>query len=313
MVSGSRLRQPPGRPAVDAGRGLPPHRGHHGQGPGVHRRCEGGRPGEAILPLLRTGGLPCAAPRPQGVDREVQGSLRQGLRGDAGTDAGAAEEARARPERHGAAADQPDRDARHPHGTRRQAVPPARRHTALGFAQRRREEAVCPHGGGIRRLSRARRPPHRSAARLSRAERGAREHADRGRLGQRCERRGRPERLGQRDEVRQRRPGRPRAEPGDDRRAWRHEDLQPLREWVGDGVQHPVQDVEAVRVQRGDERPMHHLLARRHEGARRDPRPVPPRHRHRAHDPGRARRRGAGDDQGPHADAVRRRQHARQL
>ena len=40
------------------------------------------------------------------------------------------------------------------------------------------------------------------------------------------------------------------AEPGQDRRPRRHEDLQPLPERLGDGVQHAVQDVEALRVQR---------------------------------------------------------------
>ena len=36
VVSGSRLRQPPGRPAAHAGGGLPPHRRHHRQGARVH-------------------------------------------------------------------------------------------------------------------------------------------------------------------------------------------------------------------------------------------------------------------------------------
>ena len=38
-------------------------------------------------------------------------------------------------------------------------------------------------------------------------------------------------------------------------------DLQPLSDRLGDGVQHAVQDVEALRVQRRDLRPVHHLLA----------------------------------------------------
>ena len=50
-------------------------------------------------------------------------------------------------------------------------------------------------------------------------------------------------------------------EPGHDRRAGRPEDLQPLLDRLGDGVQHAVQDVEAVRVQRRHQRPVHHLLA----------------------------------------------------
>ena len=39
------------------------------------------------------------------------------------------------------------------------------------------------------------------------------------------------------------------------------EDLQPLPERLGDGVQHAVQDVEAIRVQRRHRRPVHHRLA----------------------------------------------------
>ena len=63
------------------------------------------------------------------------------------------------------------------------------------------------------------------------------------------------------------------------------EDLQPLPERVGDGVQHAVQDVEALRVQRRHVGPVHHLVAQGDQGARRDPRPVPPRDRPRADDP----------------------------
>ena len=48
------------------------------------------------------------------------------------------------------------------------------------------------------------------------------------------------------------------------------------------------------------------------DGPRRDPRPVPPCHRHRADDPGRPRRRGTRDDQGSHPEPDRRCQHARQ-
>ena len=92
------------------------------------------------------------------------------------------------------------------------------------------------------------------------------------------------------------------------------EDLQPLPERVGDGVQHAVQDVEAVRVQRRHRRPVHHLLAVGHgrhggEGLR-----------HQYHhaidivptildtlgvD-------GTGHDQGPRAEPLRRGEHALQ-
>ena len=64
-------------------------------------------------------------------------------------------------------------------------------------------------------------------------------------------RRGRPERLGQREQVLQRRPGHDRGQPRAARRARRHEDLQPLPDRLGMGLQHAVQDVEALRELRG--------------------------------------------------------------
>ena len=84
-------------------------------------------------------------------------------------------------------------------------------------------------------------------------------------------------------------------EPRDARRARRAQDLQPLPERLGDGLQHAVQDVEALRVQRRHRRPVHHLVAGRHEGEGRAAGPVPPRDRHRAHGPRLPRRRGPGD------------------
>ena len=80
-----------------------------------------------------------------------------------------------RPEGHRAAADQPDRDDRDAHRARRQAVPAARRHAAVGLALGRREEAVLPHGRGLRRVPR-RTPTTRSDAcsASSRSSAGAR-------------------------------------------------------------------------------------------------------------------------------------------
>ena len=147
-------------------------------------------------------------------------------------------------------------------GPRRPAVPAARVHQAVGLAVRRREAAVRPDGRGLRGVPRARRPPDRPAARLPRGDRPAREHAGHPRLGQRRQRRGRPGRLGQREQTVQRHPRRPRAEPRHARRARRAEDLQPLPERLGDGLQHAVQDVEALRVQRRHHRPVHHLAGR---------------------------------------------------
>ena len=79
---------------------------------------------------------------------------------------------------------------------------------------------------------------------------------------------GGPNGLGQRDEVRQRRRRRPRREPREDRRPRQREDVQPLPERLGDGVQHAVQDVEALRVQRRHVGPVHLLPARRQERRR---------------------------------------------
>ena len=312
MVPRPRLRQPPRRPANVARTGLPPERRPHGQGDRVRPRLEGDRAGEALLPLLRVGCVPCAAPRPQGVGRQVQGPVRHGLRGDPRADARPPEGARDRPEGHRAAADQPDRNDR-AHRARGQAVPRGRRHTAVGLALGRREEAVLPHGRGLRRFPCARRRPDRAAARLPRGVGLAREHARDARLGQRCLGRGRPERLGQRDEDHERHPRHDRGEPAADRRDRRHEDLQPLPERLGDGVQHAVQDVEALRVQRRHVRPVHRLVAGGDEVQGRDPPPVPPRRRPRAERARRPRRRGAADDQGPRPEPLRRRQHAFQL
>ena len=106
------------------------------------------------------------------------------------------------------------------------------------------------------------------------------------------------------------------AQPGHAGRARRDEDLQPLPERLGDGVQHAVQDVEAVRVQWRHRRPVHHLLARYggwgHGRPGRDPAPVPPRHRHRADHPGHPGGAEPLGHQGPCAEPVRRGEHALQ-
>ena len=114
------------------------------------------------------------------------------------------------PPEHRAPADQPDRHARDAHGPRRQAVPADGRDQAVGHALRRREEALLAHGRGLRRLPRARRPPHRAPARLPRVLRAAREHARHPGVRQRRQRRGRAQRVGQREPALQRHARRPR-------------------------------------------------------------------------------------------------------
>ena len=126
----------PGRPAEVTGRGLSPDRRPHRQGAGVHQGRQGARAGQAVLPVLRARCRACAAPGPEGVDRQVQGPVRHGVRGDPGADAGPAEADGHRPGRHRAAADQPDRHPADPHGTQGPAVPAAGCHPAVGLAVR---------------------------------------------------------------------------------------------------------------------------------------------------------------------------------
>ena len=123
-------------PPKTPGGGLPPHRGPHRQGARVHQGRQGDRPGQAVLPLLRARRLPRAAPGAEGVDRQVQGPVRHGLRGDARADPRPPEGDGPRPARDRAAADQPDRHHRDAQGARRQAVPAARRDQAVGHALR---------------------------------------------------------------------------------------------------------------------------------------------------------------------------------
>ena len=86
----------------------------------------------------------CHAPHhaPKEWIDKFKGQFDIGLRGDARADPGPPEEDGSRAARHRAAADQPHRHARDPHGPRRQAVPDHGRHQAVGLAVRRREEAL---------------------------------------------------------------------------------------------------------------------------------------------------------------------------
>ena len=77
VVSRPGLRQPPGRPAVVPGGGLPLLRGHHGQGDRVHQGLEGDRAREALLPLLRARRGARAAPCAEGVGGPLPGQVRR--------------------------------------------------------------------------------------------------------------------------------------------------------------------------------------------------------------------------------------------
>ena len=263
---------PVDQPQVARG-GLPPHRRPHRQGDRVHHGREGDRAGEAVLPLLRARRLPRAAPRAEGVDRQVQGPVRHGLRGDARADARPPEGARASSRR------TPSCRRSTRSGRPRRAPGPtasrSRRWTSRGRGTRSRTtRSSCSAGWPRSTPGSSRTPTTRSAgcSTSSRSPAGARTRSwslvsDNG-----ASRRGRPERLGQRDEVRERHPRQHRGQPAAARRPRQPEDVQPLPERLGDGVQHAVQDVEALRVQRRHERPVHHLVAGRDEGQGRDPR-----------------------------------------
>ena len=297
-----------------ARRRLPPHRRPHRQGDRVHRRREGDRAGQAVLPVLRAGRRHAPHHAPKEWIEKFTGQFDMGYEA-------IREETLARQKELGIVPENTELPPVNPIGTPetrtgpgRQAVPAAGLHQAVGLADRGREAAVRPDGRGLRRVPRPRRPPHRPAARLPGGDRPARQHARHRRLRQRRDSgEGGPDGSVNENKFFNGIPDDLAGEPGDARRAGQPEDLQPLPDRLGDGLQHPVQDVEALRVQRRHRRPVHHLLAVGHGPRRRAPRPVPPRHRHRAHRAGPARRGAAGGDQGVHPVPLRRGQHALQL
>ena len=118
-----------------------------------------GRAGQAVLPLLRARRHPRAAPADAGMDREVQGQVRHGLERHARADLRQPEAARRDPGEHAA-------DAL------------AGRPAEVGHARRRREEAVRPPGGGLRRLRRLHRPRDRPRDPGGGGPGQARQHAD---------------------------------------------------------------------------------------------------------------------------------------
>ena len=183
---------------------------------------------------------------------------------------------------------------------------PGRRRAAVGHAQRRREEAVLAHGGGLRRLLRVHRRAGRPHHRLPGEDRAAREHDRLLLRRQRRVRRGQPERLGQREQVLQRLPGRARREHEVPGRARRPGHLRPLSDRMG-RRRSPRRSrcSSATREYAGGTcDPLVISLAEGHQGAGRDPQPVPPLDRHRADDPRSLR---AGDAEGlPRRRAVSR-------
>ena len=72
-------RHDPGRAGEHAGRGLPLHRGHDGQGDRLDPPAEGADARQAVLRLLRARRDARAPPRPGGVVGQVQGHVRPRL------------------------------------------------------------------------------------------------------------------------------------------------------------------------------------------------------------------------------------------
>ena len=96
------------------------------------------------------------------------------------------------------------------------------------------------------------------------------------------------QRLLQRDELLQRSAGPrdPRIPHGPHRQTRRARILQPLRSWLGARDEHAIPVDQTGRVALGRDAQRHDRpLAKRHQGQRRDPLPIQPRHRRRANDP----------------------------
>ena len=144
-------------------------------------------PDKPFFVVLRAGRDPCPPPRPGGVVGQVQRQVRPGLGRPARGDPRPAEGA-----------------GRRPAGDR--ADPAARGDPRLGRHAGRAQARARPADGGLRRLPRAHRPPHRTTHRRARGPRHPRGHA---RLlhhrRQRGERRGHAQRHVQRELHLQRR------------------------------------------------------------------------------------------------------------
>ena len=87
-----------GRAGEDARRGLSPHGGHDRQGDRLDRPAEEPGAGQAVLRLLRARSDARAASRAEGMGRQVQGQVRQGLGHAARGNLRPAEEARGHPQ-----------------------------------------------------------------------------------------------------------------------------------------------------------------------------------------------------------------------
>ena len=212
VVSRPRLRQPPGRAAALARGGLSLHRRHHRQGALVHPRREGDRSRQAVPPLLLPGRLPRTPPRAR---RSGPTSTRASSTWATRPTASRCSRARSRwascPRRPSCRRSTRTSTRRAPTG--RRAGPsstPCRPWDSLSDDEKRLFCRMAEVYAGF--LSHADHQIGRLLDHLEESGR-ARQHADRARLRQRRVRRGRPERLGEREQDLQRAPRPDRGEP----------------------------------------------------------------------------------------------------
>ena len=246
VVSRPRLRQPPGRAADDARGGLPPDRGPRRQGDRVHRRRQAGRPGQAVLPALLLRRDARAAPRAEGVGRQV--------RGRSSTTAGTPTARRSSRGRRSWASCPPTPSSR-------VTIPTCRTGTRCRDDG---AQAVRADDGGLRRLPQPHRPPHRAAARLparasaSSTTRSIMVISDNGASAE-----GGP--TGTTNEAQFFNNAQEPLEESlaRDRRDRRPEALQPLPVGLDLGRQHAVPALEARDLPRRRLRPVHRLTGRR--------------------------------------------------
>ena len=230
------------------------------------------------------GRLPRAAPRAQGVDRQVQGPVRHGLRGDARADAGAPEEDGPRPAptpscRRSTPSARPRR-AQGPDGKPFPAMDVTKPWDSLSDGEKRLFSRMAEVYAGF--LAHA---DHHIGRLLDYLESsGQRENTlvD-PRVRQRRQRRGRPQRVGQREPAVQRHARRPRVRPSRCSTSWaapRPTTTTP-NGWAM-AFNTPFKMWKRYEFNGGTSRPVHHLVAGGHEGEGRDQPAVPPRDRPRA-------------------------------
>ena len=155
---GALRRHDPDRAAGHGRGGLPPHRGPDRPRGQLDAPAEGADARQAVLRLLRAGRHPRAAPRAQGVGRQVRAA--------SSTTAGTSQRERTFARQKELGVDP----------GRRRAHRAARRDHGLGRHARRAQAGARAADGGLRRLPRAHRPPRRPAHRRPRGPRGPRRH-----------------------------------------------------------------------------------------------------------------------------------------